>query len=223
MNTRIRMQKHQAEASWIARPVLTGFLVAVSVSVGLLLAGCAGSPASGADDDAAARTDAQLRARGAADSLTGALLGRLTAVMKKEGPAGAVDVCAVEALPLTAAVAARRGVEMRRVTLKTRNAVNTPDAWETAVLTTFAAQHAAGTLAATTEVIEAVETGQGPAFRYMRPLIVRDPCLRCHGAASEIDESVKQRIAAQYPADKATGYRSGDLRGAISVTVPRSK
>lgn len=203
----------RARAPWFVLPLL-----AVSV-----LAGCAGSPASDTHIDAAARTEAQLRARGAADSLTGALLGRLTAVMKQEGPARAVDVCAVEALPLTAGVAAERGVEMRRVTMQPRNAANAPDAWEAAVLATFAARHGDGTLTPATEVIEAVETDRGPVFRYMRPLIVRDPCLRCHGDAASIDPAVKQRIASQYPADKATGYRSGDLRGAISVTVPQTK
>lgn len=213
----------RVRATWLVRPVLTGSVLAASVLAVSTFAGCAGSPAADGDAVAAARSNAQLRARGAADSLTGALLGRLTAVMKKDGPAGAVDVCAREALPLTSGVAAARGVEMRRVTMQTRNAANAPDAWETAVLATFAAQHAAGGLTAETEVIDAVETERGPVFRYMRPLFVRDPCLRCHGDAATIDPVVKDRIATAYPADRATGYRSGDLRGAISVVVPRTK
>lgn len=207
----------RARAARLVRPL---FLLTV---IGVVLAGCAGASAPGGGADADARSEAQLRARGAADSLTGALLGRLTAVMKQEGAAGAVDVCAREALPLTAGVAAARGVAMRRVTMQTRNATNAPDAWETQVLATFAAQQREGTLTPATEVIEAVETERGPAFRYMRPLIVRDPCLRCHGDAAAIDPAVKDRIATAYPADRATGYKSGDLRGAISVTVPRSK
>lgn len=215
--SRMHQPSHlRARATGLVLPL---FLLSLA---GFVLAGCAGASMPGGDD-AAARSEAQLRARGAADSLTGALLGRLTAVMKQEGPAGAVDVCAREALPLTAGVAATRGVGMRRVTMQTRNAANAPDAWEAQVLATFEAQHRAGTLTPATEVIEAVETDRGPAFRYMRPLLVRDPCLRCHGDAAAIDPAVKARIAAQYPADKATGYRSGDLRGAISVTVPQAR
>lgn len=39
------------------------------------------------------------------------------------------------------------------------------------------------------------------------------PCLSCHGT----DPDVATSIAALYPKDKATGFRPGELRGAMLV------
>jgi hypothetical protein len=43
-------------------------------------------------------------------------------------------------------------------------------------------------------------------------------CLACHGQVSSLDPAVRAVLAERYPADRATGYRAGDLRGAVSVT-----
>jgi hypothetical protein len=50
-------------------------------------------------------------------------------------------------------------------------------------------------------------------FRYMRPIFVQSACLTCHGEtlSTELQAALDQR----YPADHATGYRVGDLRGAF--------
>jgi len=41
--------------------------------------------------------------------------------------------------------------------------------------------------------------------------------LNCHGSESELMPEVNSLIAQKYPDDKATGYRTGDLRGAVSI------
>ncbi len=210
----------QTYATMIASRSIRTHRIPLITVVLALVAGCAGVPEAGTHSDAGMIESARLRARGAADSLTTTLLARLTTVMKAQGPAGAVEVCAREAMLLTKQVGLHRGVDMRRVTVRARNQGNVPDAWETATLATFEARHHEGLLAPDMEIVETVETASGPAVRYMRPLIVRDPCLRCHGDAATIDPAVMARITREYPADKATGYVSGDLRGAISVTVP---
>jgi hypothetical protein len=53
----------------------------------------------------------------------------------------------------------------------------------------------------------------------MRAIRIQEFCLACHGPADSISAAVKQVIAARYPEDRATDYRLGELRGAISVTV----
>ena len=68
---------------------------------------------------------------------------------------------------------------------------NRPDAWETAALSSFPA--------GTPECSEYIESADGTQiFRYMAPLWVKRPCLKCHA---------KQ------------GYKEGDLRGGISVSI----
>lgn len=68
---------------------------------------------------------------------------------------------------------------------------NAPDPWERGALETFSSRSA--------EYFEFTDAEDGTsAFRYMAPLMAEKPCLKCHA---------KQ------------GYKEGDLRGGISVTI----
>lgn len=53
----------------------------------------------------------------------------------------------------------------------------------------------------------------------MKPLVVGGACLACHGPREDIDPDVREVLDRRYPEDEATGYATGDFRGAISVTV----
>lgn len=44
-------------------------------------------------------------------------------------------------------------------------------------------------------------------------------CLNCHGDKNMLSEEVSAQLANLYPEDKATGYREGDFRGVIRVSV----
>jgi len=68
---------------------------------------------------------------------------------------------------------------------------NAPDAWEAAALQSFEQ--------GLTEVISLERIGDGEYMRFMRPFVVETGCLACHAAQ---------------------GYREGDIRGGISVSVP---
>ena len=71
------------------------------------------------------------------------------------------------------------------------NPTNAPDAFETKVLKQFEISP--------TEFTEMIlEDGQ-PRYRFMAPLHVKKSCLKCHGFQ---------------------GYKVGDIRGAISISVP---
>jgi hypothetical protein len=60
----------------------------------------------------------------------------------------------------------------------------------------------------------------GKEFRYMKALPVPAdmPCLKCHG--EQLDPAVQARLKELYPGDKATGYKTGDLRGAVTIRQP---
>lgn len=69
---------------------------------------------------------------------------------------------------------------------------NAADAWETKALTSFETGQR--------EILERVPDADGqPAFRYMAALITQVSCLQCHARQ---------------------GYKVGDVRGGISVTIP---
>ncbi|MBJ6799931.1 ATP-binding protein [Geomonas propionica] len=68
---------------------------------------------------------------------------------------------------------------------------NAPDPWERKALQAFEK--------GAKEVSEVVTVGGRPVMRLMRPFTVETSCLKCHAAQ---------------------GYKTGDIRGGISVTVP---
>lgn len=74
---------------------------------------------------------------------------------------------------------------------KLLNPDNAPDAWELAALNAFQQGQA--------EISEFVELDDQPFLRFMRPLLIEQSCLKCHGVQ---------------------GYQMGELRGGIGVYVP---
>jgi hypothetical protein len=108
----------------------------------------------------------------------------------------------------------------RQVHPRVRNPGNAPDSVETRVLDAFAAAIAANRAMPDTAFVGTDSSGR-PVVRYMRAIRLQEFCLACHGPADSIAPAVKQVIAARYPNDQATGYAIGELRGAISVRVPR--
>ena len=89
--------------------------------------------------------------------------------------------------------AEREGLFLFHITsLKFMNPDNAPDEFEAAELKRFEAK-------AVTEAAKVEKIGRSYYYRYIAPLYVEKGCLECHGRQ---------------------GYRIGDIRGAISVSVP---
>lgn len=157
------------------------------------------------------------RAREAAAGLGRDLLARLSAELAAGGPVSATRVCS-EVAPALAAAHSRDGLTVYRVSARPRNPAGRPDPWEAAELERLAAGLRAGEMPA--EVSAVVTTESGPVLRYLKPLRIVTPCLRCHGDPATFSPELTAALAERYPADEGVGYREGDLRGAISVTVP---
>jgi hypothetical protein len=51
----------------------------------------------------------------------------------------------------------------------------------------------------------------------MRAIVLAPPCLACHGAPERMTDETHRALETHYPADRATGYRAGELRGAFSL------
>ena len=94
------------------------------------------------------------------------------------------------------------------------------DRWEQQVLANFAQQASKGEKYETMAFAELVEETDGKYFRFMKAIGVQDQCLACHGDPAQMDPEVKALIKSRYPHDQATGYKVGDLRGAVSIKRP---
>jgi len=82
-------------------------------------------------------------------------------------------------------------VHFRLTSLELVNPANAPDAWERTALEGFATDRQ--------EVAVIEKRTDGRVLRVVRPLVIEERCLTCHGSA---------------------GYRVGEVRGAISLTLP---
>jgi hypothetical protein len=159
--------------------------------------------------------------REAAVTLQKTLAGKLLGELQTSGPEAAIAVCKTLAPQAAGDLSRARGWRVTRVSLKVRNPVlGAPDPWEQRVLADFDARAARGEKPDALEAAEIVQEPQGRYFRYARALPVAPLCLNCHGAADRMPAGVRERILKEYPHDRATGYREGEIRGAISVKRP---
>lgn len=83
------------------------------------------------------------------------------------------------------------GVSGHITSLKPLRPENSPDEWERAALESFENGE--------TEIFELISLHNEPHLRFMKPLITQEGCLKCH---------------------EHQGYKVGDIRGGVSVSVP---
>ena len=155
--------------------------------------------------------------RQTAMSMPPKLLEVLDAEIKKSGHAEAMVVCREKAPAMAKALSEAKGMQIRRVSLKNRNPKATPDAWEKRVLEDFDRRSEAGEKPAMLEASEIMVVDGQRVMRYMKALPTQDLCLACHGTDDRLNKDVKAKLKELYPDDKAVGYSSAQIRGAITV------
>jgi len=86
-----------------------------------------------------------------------------------------------------------QGYKFRVISLRPVNPLNAPDEWERSRLVAFEREG----LPEGTSIYKDQEGNR--FFRYLKPLTTEDACLKCHARQ---------------------GYKQGDIRGAVSITIP---
>ena len=155
------------------------------------------------------------KARAAAMQLGEELKGELMAGGETGGPVAAISVCAEMAPAIASRISEETGMEVGRTSLKTRNPANAPDAWEVESMERFLTSSANGYSLRDVERFYAIEEDGKTYFRFMKPIVMQEMCVMCHGEA--VSEDVMAAVQAAYPQDQATGFNPGDLRGAFTV------
>ncbi len=152
-------------------------------------------------------------------------LGRtMTGVMKQQGPVAAIKVCAEQAPQMTAQLSRSRGWRVTRIGTRVRNPMlGMADVWEQQVLAQFQARLERGEALQSMSFAEVVTEPDGRYFRFAKAIGVKPKCLVCHGGEGDIPAAVQQLLDEHYPFDRATGYRAGELRGAVSIKQPLSR
>jgi Protein of unknown function (DUF3365) len=183
----------------------------------LLLASTSMSPAARAED----RVPEWLtQSRVIAQQLGTELKAELTTALSSEGATGAINVCRKRAPEIAAKLSRESGAVVSRTALRVRNPANAPDDLQRAILEQFAADLAEGRSELPLEAAVEINRGGKIEHRYMRAIPMDTMCVACHG--KQVAPEVASAIASGYPADQATGFEQGQLRGAFSVIWPAS-
>ena len=151
--------------------------------------------------------------------LGGALKTELKAHMKKD-PSGleALAFCTGSADRITKEVNAKlpAHTKVRRTALKVRNnSTNKPDTTDMRIMQNYQAAITAKTFSP--KDIRVVE--EGNITRVYKPLITKAVCLKCHG--STLAPQISDALKSAYPADRATGFKEGELRGVIVAEIAK--
>ena len=107
------------------------------------------------------------------------------------------------------------GHKLKQTSLRLRNPANAPDEWEKKVLKKLQSSGYSKGVG----FGETLETENKKIYRYMKPIYAERACLECHGEKNKIKPAIKHFRERKYPGDQAFGYKEGDIRGGISITI----
>lgn len=136
----------------------------------------------------------------------------------EKGPLEAISVCTTKASEIANKISRQTGWMVRRVSLKTRNPLDRPDAYETKILQRL--EQTPQKKGVREEISEAVTVGGRKEFRYLKVIRLAPHCTQCHGLKHQISPEIMASLKKNYPYDQAIGYQPGDIRGAFSVRIP---
>jgi hypothetical protein len=153
-----------------------------------------------------------------ADRFQADLQGQLLAAMQQGGAAGAIAVCHEVAPAIVHSLSNDSGAHIRRIAFKQRN----PSAVAEGDMRQKLEELAASPLGPDGKPASVQWTsgvGKSGRLHYLRAIPMKEqPCAACHGI--DVAPDVQARIREVYPDDRATGFRSGELRGAIAISWP---
>jgi len=147
-----------------------------------------------------------------------ALGAKLKGALSSGGVENAINYCNLQAMPLADSLSKAYNAEIRRVSTKNRNPADAPSELESQILEAYQTQ-LADSLPLTTNV----QPLGNDQYLFTKDIIIDNTlCLSCHGTAENgLASSTADLIKSKYPADKATGYQMGDLRGMWSIVLPK--
>lgn len=150
-----------------------------------------------------------------ADAFQQRLQSELMDAMKTGGAIGAIGVCQQAAPAIAAALSKEHAVLVRRVSQKPRNpgaAIDGRVVQEMAILARTPFDGAGNP-----SVREWTDKDGEGETHWLRAIpMKKEPCTACHG--TNIAPEVKAKLAELYPNDQATGFKPGELRGAILIS-----
>jgi len=135
--------------------------------------------------------------------------GKIESIGKAKGLPEVVNFCNKNAVLLTDSIGKANHVVMTRTSHKLRNSDNKPNADQQAIIENYLE-----TQEKHEELTPMVMKDDEGYVHFYAPIKLKKKCLQCHGQpGKEINDMVLKVIKDNYPGDKATGFKEGELRG----------
>lgn len=139
----------------------------------------------------------------------------ITHALASGGPGSAIAVCHQSSADAIERVKREKGFDLGRTSDRLRNPTNLPKPWAAAVVTKYAGAKASA--------IDGFYVDLGDRIGVIRPIEELAICAGCHGPADRLEPRVRKELTERYPADHATGFKTGDIRGWLWAEVPVQK
>lgn len=193
-------------------------LATATLVLGLPLLAAVSQPAASGDPSPELLEKTRARAAPVARALMESLEGRLKKALGKGGPLNAIEVCQLEALPITRDIRDRKEVtHLKRVGVRLRNPANAPDEHEAEALAFFT-QNGVEAGQFPEEHVQKITSPDGVTeVRYYRAITLQARCVACHGPEDQMPAPLREVLQQRYPDDAATGFTPGQLRGLMVV------
>jgi hypothetical protein len=143
----------------------------------------------------------------------GAVLQELTAALERGGPAEALGFCHLDADVTIQRVARNQGLAAGRTSDRLRNPANAPRRWAAPLVAAHAGQRA--------NDIAGFAVDLGDRVGILRPIVEQPMCAGCHGPVEKFAPGVGLVVRDRYPADRALGFKNGEIRGWFWVELPK--
>ena len=193
------------------------FLTGFSLLVLILINSCAQEKVQVSQPTEAEKTEIGPIGQQAAGKMLKTLQSELMAAIQEKGAIGAITICNERAIKLTDSLTQNlvRVTKIKRTSLKIRNPLNEPDSYEREAIMYFNADSKRMNEVYLQKIID----GSGTHFRYYKPLSIKPLCVYCHGPMENLTPDLAGKLKEYYPEDKATGYKIGDFRGVVRVSI----
>jgi hypothetical protein len=187
------------------------YLISGLIGILAMAMGCNSNNSLSKEEQVALKTLGADITQRTAQSLQKALKGAIDS----NGIIGAIDYCNLHAVEITQQATEQENHTIKRTALKLRNPNNKPGVRDKMVLKLF--EEASGRGEKIGATLDLHETGE---VFYYEPIMMKPLCLNCHGEpGKQINEATFNAIKANYPKDKAMGYKEGEFRGLWVVKV----
>jgi hypothetical protein len=105
------------------------------------------------------------------------------------------------------------GVSAGRTSDRLRNPGNAPRPWAAPLVAAHAGRPA--------KSIDGYAVDLGEKVGVLRPIVEQPMCGGCHGTPDRLAPGIPLVLKQRYPADRATGFRDGEIRGWFWVEMPK--